>query len=368
MMIRPVEKKDLQALAVFLEKETDRAFLREVWEDRFDCFWDRNPGFVEGRIPRGWLLLDDDDHVGGFFGNIPAAYAIDGQEEVFCSATSWFVRADLRSHSLSLLQRYLAQGNPLLDTTPNPAAEKIIKHYGFSELSQPWITKDFVFPVHALGAWNLVMGRRSGLAGIMMASTAALFCGIFRGYQKIYDGLNFGRSGKKVSVREITQFGQEYDAFWEKFRKRHPVTAVRDAARLNWFFFSTEGLRRTRKVFEVRNAEGLVGYAAVKVEHRNTDKNRVWIWELVDVALLDESEGVMEYVTAALLEAAMKSASPVAFVRVNSFFDGMTRVFRQRGFIALKGKSRFFYRSSSLDQKEAPYYATPLDGDRCFFP
>ena len=152
--------------------------------------------------------------------------------------------------------------------------------------------------------------------------------------------------------------------------------AVRDEVALNWFFFGSKDLLSSRRVIEIRNDKTLIGYAAVKiVNHSQTGKEYNY-FEVVDMVI--NSEDYCAYVAAlkGLLKIAQNSEDKIMLIKINPF-DKIENCLRKYGFFIRPGTARFLYKISDKntggidineDDIQNSFYATPLDGDRCFFP
>jgi len=139
MKVCELTKDHYGELSVFLDDQTQGVISQDAWLDRFSCFWERNPSFKDGSDQRGWLIINAEGRIGGFFGNIPMLYYWKGEERVFNSATSWYVEPSCRRYSLTICRRFLKQDKPKLDTTPTPQVALILKKMGFQSFEAEWL-------------------------------------------------------------------------------------------------------------------------------------------------------------------------------------------------------------------------------------
>lgn len=73
------------------------------------------------------------------------------------------------------------------------------------------------------------------------------------------------RRARGVEVREVAQFGAEFDDLWRTLSPAYPIVGVRDRAFLDWRLKRDPSTKHT--VFEARTAAGLRGYIAVCFAH-----------------------------------------------------------------------------------------------------
>jgi hypothetical protein len=361
--VRALNKNDYNSLAVFLEKQTSKIFTSDFWLDRFDLWWDKNPA-VSGDFSRGWILCEK-ENIKGFFGSIPVKYKVNATETLFYSATSWYVSDDCRSLSLELIGQFLGQKGPFLDATPAPNVAHIITKLNFYEFSPPWIKKD-AFYIFDFNKFAQLLATRvnkplvksavktAGRVGEMLKIPFQIDC--FYGNKGFYN------------IKEIKSFDKRFDALWEGISGKYGILALRNAKTLNWFFFGTPALRLTRRIFEVTKGNELVGYFAFKIVKRVIDDGLILSLELIDTIMADES--LCAYITAVktILQLAKEQQEKISFIQMNPFNATLDECFKKLGFFTVKGRAKLFY--SGLDSLAANnnFYATALDGDRCFFP
>ena len=100
--IRKVEDQDLIPLSEFLPKGFP-AVTQNNWLEIFDYWWSTNPAYSE-EIPRGWLL-EKDNAIVGFLGNIPLHILIHGEVKLAVAANNWYLDPSIRGiYSIRLVQ------------------------------------------------------------------------------------------------------------------------------------------------------------------------------------------------------------------------------------------------------------------------
>lgn len=372
--VRPVIKEDYKALARFLAKETDGVFQECFWLDRFQYWWDSNPVMSED-ICRGWILYGGDREVGGFFGNIPIKYIINGEEKIVCSPTSWYVAEDFKKRSLELLSPFLKQNRPLLDTTPSEKVANMLVRLGFRNLEQEWLIKEAIYPVRVIGFWNFFINRAvTRKSMLFLLKIAGLFVlPSIKIFQKIHE-LQLPAVDRKYTIKEIQKFDNSYSSLWDKLKTKYSIMAVRNEAALNWFFFGSRDLLSSRRVIEIKVGETLIGYIAVKLVVSKLKGKSYHYFEVVDMAIIEGEESAYFALLKGLLWLVKKSEKKALFIRIRPFDKTIEDCLRRFGFFWHKGKWGFLFRDFGENNPEIgerlqhSFYATPLDGDRCYFP
>jgi len=372
----PLNADNYESVAIFLEKATDGIFKKEFWLDRFGYWWDRNSAMLPD-ISRGWILSGEDDEVGGFLGNIPVRYYIKGQEKIVCCVTSWYVGEKYTKKSLNLLIPFLKQTVPvlLLDTTPTVKVANMLSHLGFNSIDKEWLKKDVFYPVDIAEFWDFIAmryGSKKGIAALIkLAGLLAIPAVKF--YRKVCK-LSLPAIGKEYIFSEIRAFDKSYSLLWNKLKEKHDMLAVRNETTLNWFFFGSADLMSSRKVIELRCDDALIGYVAVKEIKHSLCGKAYYFFEVVDMVILTENESGYNIAVKGLLWLAEKNKNKVMLIKFNAFDERIKRALLDFGFFWKTGDSRFLYKYTEghgLDAADYPsgyFYATPLDGDRCFFP
>lgn len=360
-------KDHYQELSAFLEGQSQGIIPRDVWIDRFTCFWDHNPAFKEGVDQRGWLIIDDKGRIGGFFGSIPVLYCYKGEERIFCIATSWYVDESCRKYSLDVFRSFLKQDKAQLCTTPSPEVAFIFKKMGFKAFEAEWLNKGYLFPVDS---WEFAFFLRQKLFknSIILGFSACLMpllSMITDVYKFLYHFRWVGKKGGQYFVREINTFGKEYDVFWEKLRLKFGLLAVRNQETLNWYFWGTPQLKSQRKILEIRTKQGLIGYVALKEVVRQVQAHRIRYYEMVDVALLEDNSELFLELLEGIKSLAYKNR--ISFIKTYHLSPYWESMMREKGFIAMAKEHRFLFRDLPDPLPGLRSWLTPLDGDRGFF-
>ena len=374
--VSPITIEDYEPTAIFLEDITNKRFNKSFWLDRFEYWWDKNPAMTENII-RGCVIRGKNGGIGGFFGNIPIKYYIMGEEKVACCTTSWYVGEEYKKRSLELLIPFLKQKGAafLLDTTPSEKVAKMLIQIDFKNLDKEWLRKDAFYLVNLIEFWSYFTRRYVSnkallflfkVIGILVIPAIKLFQIILK--------LRFPKMYGKYTFSEIQRFGKSYTLLWEKFKEKYNVLAVRNEVTLNWFFFGSKDLLSSRKVIELRYIDEIIGYVAVKEVGHNIHGKVYYSLEVVDMVILNNQTSAYDVALKGLLWLARNSEKKIIFILINPFVENIKHCLLKHGYFIIRGKSRFLYKQTGehdndlCESIDKGYYATPLDGDRCFFP
>ena len=365
--VRPIEKEDYRALARFLEKKIEW-FDVVFWIDRFTCWWDENPAMCDG-VDRGWILYEDDGKVGGAFGNIPVRYFIDGQEKIVCATTGWFMSKKSSRRALELYHLFMTQKYPVLNTTPTEKVVQISLQMGFKQLNQPWLREEAIYINDVSSFWKFISHKLSHhkltlflfqCAGIFIVPLLKIFNTISRKRLAALD--------TDYTLKEIKAFDQKYTALSNKLKEKYDITAIRDHIALNWFFFGSKMLRSSRKVVEIKNKESLIGYIGIKAGNKRRGAKTYNYLEVVDLVLIEESEPAYCAVIHGLLRLGASKDNNIVFIKTHIFNQELKKYLKRSGFFNRPAREVFLYRNFGELGLDKNFYASPLDGDRPFFP
>jgi hypothetical protein len=254
-----LEENALDDLARFLASVFGGESL--IWRNWFDHWWALNPAW-NSAIPRGWLVRSDAGAIIAFTANIPFNYLIEGEPALCCATGATAVDSNFRSAGLAkeVARRFLSQihGDLLVGTDSTPVAASLWRSLGMKSLDAGWQSTNYrvladgrAFSGSLLtpaGSSSLV-GRITGASLGIALDTMALLT----------------RRSKTLWVERIDGFS-EFDADCLHACRASTATtyACRDVPTLNWLYFGTQRVKRTRTVFVARSGARLVGYLAMK--------------------------------------------------------------------------------------------------------
>lgn len=365
--IRLLEKQDFSELALYLEKKTNNIQSRSLWLDYFHSWWETNPA-MDADTPRGWVLLNQAGAIVGCLGNIPVHYLLHGEVVTVCSGTCWFVDDEFSDKSLNLLSRFLRQKHPLLNTTPIDRVYAIFTSLGFKDLSGQWLRKDGIYPVNQWTFWDFLVRKKFSdkpFYPLLKAvrPVAGSFIRFFQNIRLLGRHACFGN----FSAHEITGFTDSHAPVLEEFSRKYSLLVQRTPETLNWFFFNPGKIIPGCRVIEIREKDTPVGYAAVKLKVRPENNRLFDYYEVVDLVLVTECREAFFTLFNGLVELGNTSGKSIAFIKLNPFLAGIDVHMNRFGFLWQQGKAKYIYKGLDRDTVTSGFYATPLDGDRCFF-
>jgi GNAT superfamily N-acetyltransferase len=223
----------------------------------FSHWWELNPAW-SSIIPRGWFIRSSERAPIAFTANIPFNYIIGGEPGLCCATGSLAVHSDWRGQGLSKLvgRAFVNQCKPdlLIGTDSTDVAYKLWLSLGMRPLERGWPKSSYRI-VGDLTAWDRPHLRPSN-RGTRLRLAKSL--------------QNERLRRKPLLAHQIKKFEERDSHDVNKCRASNASTyAVRDIQTLNWLYFGSKFVRKTRAVFVARSGKQLVGYAAMKRAHNS---------------------------------------------------------------------------------------------------
>lgn len=102
---------------------------KESWKTLFNYQWNQPSPYC------GYGLFEDDDTPVGYLGMLFSQREIDCKKHDFCNLTSWVVRPDYRSHSLSMMMPVMRlKDHTITDLSATETVIKLSERLGFKRL------------------------------------------------------------------------------------------------------------------------------------------------------------------------------------------------------------------------------------------
>lgn len=131
--VKPSDFGEIYPLLQSFETKLDQ----DMWRQLFDVQWERSSHHC------GYGLFDDETPV-GYLGTIFSERWIEQKKHNFCHLTSWIMRPDYRSHSLSMMMPIMKLKNhTVVDLSASETVVKLSSRLGFQYLDQ---TIDVLLP------------------------------------------------------------------------------------------------------------------------------------------------------------------------------------------------------------------------------
>ena len=259
--------------------------------ERWRHLWLINPAYrnLQGRLPIGWVMEDEQGQIVASIGNVPLSYELGGRRILAVSGRSWVADLPYRGKALSLLDRVINQPHVdlYLNNTVNAKALNAVSAFdctrvpvGLWDESAFWITNYQGF------VERLLATKTTGLAKLLSYPFSAA---VFLAERITAKGL---RSGD-VEVKSVAAFDDRFDDFWMDLKRMNPhvLLAVRTREVLEWHFKHALLENRLWIATVVDNTR-LAAYAIF--ERRDSSGFGLTRMLLVDFQSLDGSTALLE--------------------------------------------------------------------------
>lgn len=251
------------------------------------ALWEGNPAYRPG-MPLGWVVETAAGDVGGYIGNLPLEYRLDGREIRAITPYSWAADPAFRGYSLALLDRFVRQ--PGIDlivcATANAAAGKVYRAFHFDPVpaghwdkSGFWITGYRGFSRSALRSAGVPFPR-----ALAYPAAAALF---------VLDAIRGTGAWRQDGELELcSSFDPRFDHFWRELQNQNcaKLLAVRTRETLEWHF--GKALKAGNAwIVTASKGDRLVAYAILdRQDHPALDLKRI---RFVDFQALDGFDSLL---------------------------------------------------------------------------
>ena len=322
------------------------------WLESFAHWWDRNPA-RHAAIPRGWIVRSTNGAPVAFTANIPFRYVIAGRTALCCVTGSTAVHRDWRGRGLArtVATKFIEQPNADLtvgvDSTP--AAFAMWQSLGMKALNEPWLNTTsriladgFAVAAASSQAMGLppIVGRVAGHCLTLWLAAAAVAG---------------GRRSRLIAVAKIENLTPSDGDALSACRASHASTyAWRDFETLNWLYFGSDYLKRSRVVLIARSGPMPVGYLAMK---RWNDS-----YYLLECRCRDADPDIARELILAARDFGRQTGAPAIVVRP---YTSMVRqaIPRVQSVILARPAATYCYRFKGQNVATDDWETTPGDGD-----
>ena len=225
----------------------------------------------------------DSGGIVGFHGLVPVRFWVGDHSVAAISPTTWAADPGYGRAGLALLSTYLDWGTDrfLLNTTANTITSAMHANSNAGMQRIPIEGFDqrllWVRDIKALARWKLrqrdthKLLRRGALSWVGQALTglsAPFALGVLGGMRAAMR-TSLGRSRirfdcRKLPVAEVTHFGPEFDALWDRLKHHYAATTERTARVLNWRHIDTPRLLGRSYALACSEGDTLLGYVALR--------------------------------------------------------------------------------------------------------
>lgn len=361
--LRPFRDDDLDGVIALIMSTLNSIYsaeeLRRIWEWKFN----ENP-FSSGQTPYA-IVLEHRGRIVGNTGQVAVPIKLGGKVVTGFANSDFAVDEGYRTYGLRLANRFWRNTEApfLIATSANEAACRVDKAFGARELilaRTRWFKVRH--PLRVLGALN-----RQKKGTVSKSFTNNLWLLPVSGFNALLGMLSslLKVSRNELEVKEVSEFGREFDRLWEEVSRYYPVTIVRNSQYLNWRYHQYP-LRKPH-IFAAYNKGKLQGFTVVQVSRR-----------LVDIAI--KQACITELFTGPgdrttqrqLLKAALACAKmeDVDIVQALGFTPEVCRLLRENLFLKLKTRwSPYLYKNNSAaaaSVSEEDWFISLGDGDAVY--
>lgn len=251
-----LQKNDFFDTAVFLAS----VFGGTVGEklDLFAHWWEANPAWSPN-IPRGWIARSKDNAVIAHTANIPFNYIIDGNPGLCCATGSTAVHSDWRGRGLSKSVGLPFVNQPDADLVigvgSTELAYRLWLSIGMEPLKIQWPARSRAL-VGSLAVLAESKLKRLPTGCVSLAAHAGKLLAIPRRGQS---------DSRSISVERVDRFETvDSDSIGHCRASKLSTYAIRDTKTLNWLYFGSDLVRRSRAAFVARSGKHLIGFLGMK--------------------------------------------------------------------------------------------------------
>jgi GNAT superfamily N-acetyltransferase len=234
----------------------------ERWRNRLAHATDQNPAWHEG-IPPGWAATGADGRLAGYMMNTPFLFRGSGRPLLCCAVHTLAVDPGARGGGIA---RRLAEAamqqecDFLVGTQTSPGGWNSLVAAGMKPLPEPWTGQPHLIAGDLAALARLAATRTGWLPRPIAAAAGGLAGKLMRGAEKL---LSCAPPG--IEVRPLVTFiGLDPSALEAFVARCAPLRPVRDPGTLEWMYFGTGDLRRSRVVLGAWADGRLVGYCGLR--------------------------------------------------------------------------------------------------------
>lgn len=284
---------------VGLSGPDDESAIRESWHR----LWVTNPARSLARPmpPIGWIM-EADERIVGFFGNIPRRYEFGNRTLLVAVAAMWGVEKPFRTHTSLLSSAYFEQKNAdlLLVTTAIAPTGRIFAKFAGSPVPQ----RDYdeaLYWVLDSAAFLAAAFRRKGVPRTLAAPAAYALAPALAVMKHLPGRMTAGLETESVALSKV---GGEFDELWQRqIQASRRLYAYRTASDIQWQFERHEKEQRLR-IIRCRRGGRLEGYLVlVRDSAPEIGLSRA---KIVDLFVAADDERVIDALLAAAHEAAVE--------------------------------------------------------------
>ena len=356
--VREVEYDDLDAVGNITSTiGWDRPTLQD-WK----WLWEENPALRGANVRRGWVL-EDDNNIVGFVGNIAQAYQFGERRLIAAAAGKLVVMPAFRGSSLLLMLAHAKQQGVelLLNTTAAPHVSKISEFLKFRRIPQADYNRSYYWVLSPRSfAYSALRKKRWPVVAAPVLELGLRVEEFVRRRRQMVGAC-------PLTIRRVTpsSIGVEFDGLWSRKVAEGPrLLGVRDRQTLRWHFRDRGGPKAPFLV-SAYDDTCLAGYVAVV--HQDAPDVSLSRARVADVFVAgDDPQVIRALVRAACVEARKDGAAMLEVVgfppHIHSVLHSLKPFERRDQSWPFLFKSPDPVLEKAL-QSETSWYASLYDGD-----
>jgi hypothetical protein len=297
--IRKVEDNDLLPLSEFLRKVFPTQFeTKKYCLQKFEYWWSTNPAYSD-QISRGWIL-ESDEAIVGFIGNIPVNIIVDGEAKLAVAAVYWYMDPSFRGiYSIRLFNEFIKQKNISVFQFKyrNESMKIFLSRYNFKEYILPQFQQQYIYMIDkkrlnlytiAFILFNNLNLKLQGLSELVRR------LGFLMGPWKLQKSLVQGNALDEEYTSSIcTSCDASFLSLHHLNHRNNDIDIFYDVKTLNWLYFS-ERENNKRIVIQCKRSSdnSLVGYMVFDIYLHNLYREK--ILHLMEICIEKENLQVLQ--------------------------------------------------------------------------
>lgn len=203
---------------------------------------------------RRWVAATDEGEVVGHLAAVPQHYRIDGERVIAYTPADYQALPGYGFHAFALMRRFFRYAGNCVSSDQVEEAMAVETKLGAEPAGR------LQYAAKVLDVSQLPRLPKAAGPALWLPSRAL----------RAVDDILGRVFGGGLGVVEVESFDESFDHFFEKVAAEVPCVPEKDAAFLRWRYGSGSPHERTT-VLGVRGAEGLLGYAALRVTQEGDD-------------------------------------------------------------------------------------------------
>lgn len=314
----------------------------------------------------GWVL-ESDENIVGFIGNIPRAYSLRGREWIAGVARAFVVDELFRTHSLKLIAKFFQQkeADLLIFSSANSDAEAIYRLARASCIPQQDYNKD-LFWIVSPTSFIVSLLRKKGI-GELLATIVSLIISPLLSLEMLIQRRWSNNSSDELVRVQTDELTNEMDEFWRKKQCMSPdmLLSYRDREAITWQFTNDSAKTRKPVLFTMKREGELYGYVIItRADSLEFGLRRMMITDLI--VLDDDPVAIRELIKRAFLYAKENKIDVLQMIGFPSVVRSALHPLHP--FTHTISYNPFWYYVLNPDlkdvlQNESVWYASTFDGD-----